>query len=231
VISTLATAIPQYHTWWLPDEASSYASQIDSTFKLILWITGSVFVLFAITLVVFLIKYRYRDGRLAYFSHGNTKIEIIWTAIPAAIMIFLAFYSNTLWSEIKDPKKFPATARIIQVRPKQFEWQVRYAGPDGLFNTKDDIKAINELYLPLNEPVKIELEGQDVIHSFFVPEFRIKQDAVPGLPTAVWIKPTKLGSFDLGCAELCGLGHYSMRGTVHVIPKDSLEQWIHSAGR
>src|SRR5207302_8320120 len=112
--------------------------------------------------------------------------------------------------------------------PKQFEWQVRYAGPDGIFGTKDDIKTINQLYLEIGEPVKIELEGQDVIHSFFVPEFRIKQDAVPGLPTAVWIEPTKLGAYDIGCAELCGLGHYSMRGTVYVTTKDSLNKWLTS---
>src|SRR5437763_11428852 len=136
-------------------------------FFLVLWITGVVFALFAITLIVFLIKYRHREGRQAYFTRGNLKIELTWTAIPAVIMIFLAFYSDTLWSEIKNPKKFPPTSRIIQIRPKQFEWQIRYAGPDGLFNTMDDINTINDLYLPLGEPVKIELEGQDVIHSFF----------------------------------------------------------------
>jgi cytochrome c oxidase subunit 2 len=211
---------------WFPDQASSYASRIDNTFYLILWITGIVFLLFAVTLIVFLIRYRYREGRVAHFTRGSLRIEIIWTIIPAAILVFLAFYSESLWSAIKDPSKFPKNAKVIQIHPRQFEWDIIYPGPDGLFGTADDIKTTNELYLALNEPVKIDLEGQDVIHSFFVPEFRIKQDAVPGLPTSVWIVPTKLGAFDIACAELCGFGHYSMRGTVHVMPKDSIDRWL-----
>jgi cytochrome c oxidase subunit II len=224
----LAQVIPQYRHWWLPDEASSYASQIDGTFYLILWITSIVFALFAITLIVFLIRYRYREGRIAQFTRGNLRLEIIWTIIPAVILVFLAFQSEALWSSIKDPSKFPKNASVIQIHPKQFQWNIAYPGPDGIFGTKDDIKTINELYLPFGQPVRIDLEGQDVIHSFFVPEFRIKQDAVPGLPTSVWIIPTKLGAYDIACAELCGLGHYSMRGTVYVMPKDSIDHWLSS---
>ena len=148
------------------------------------------------------------------------------SAIPAAIMIFLAFYSDTLWSEIKDPKKFPPTSRIIQIRPKQFEWQIRYAGPDGLFNTKDDINTINDLYLPLGEPVKIELEGQDVIHSFFVPEFRVHMDVLPGRYTSVWFQATKVGTYHLFCSQYCGTNHAGMVGQVVVMEPVDYQRWL-----
>ena len=221
-------ATPRYKHWWLPWEASSYAVDIDAMFYLILWLTIAVFLLVEIALVVFLIKYRYRPGRRALYTHGNNTLEITWTAIPAVILVFLAVFSNSLWSEIRDPNKFPKGAPVIDIKPRQFEWDITYPGPDGKFGTKDDIATINQLYLVKDQPVQIKLEGQDVIHSFFVPEFRIKQDAVPGLPTAVWIKPIMGGELEIACAELCGLGHYRMKGTVSIVSQDSMNAWLKS---
>jgi cytochrome c oxidase subunit 2 len=218
----------RYHHWWLPDEASSYAHQIDIMFYWILWITGIVFVLVEGVLVYFIIKFRYRPGRVATYTHGNNRLEIAWTAAPAIILVFLAVFSNTLWSEIRDPNKFPKGAPIIDISPRQFQWPIKYPGADGQFGTADDIESINQLYLVKDQPVQIKLHGQDVIHSFFVPEFRIKQDAVPGMATAVWIKPTMAGDFEIACAELCGIGHSNMRGYVHVVTQDSLNSWLKS---
>ncbi len=212
--------------WGLPDQGSSYAPEIDKIFYFILYITGFVFVAVEGLLVFFLFKYRYKKGRTASYTHGNNRLEIIWTAIPAVILVALAIFSNTVWSDIRSPNKFPKNATIIHINPRQFEWDITYAGPDGKFDTKDDIKTINQLYLVKDQPVQIKLQGQDVIHSFFVPEFRIKQDAVPGMPTAVWIKPTMGGSFEIACAELCGLGHYRMKGDVHVVSQDSVDSWL-----
>ena len=232
LLPTLVSAAPsvpvpsRYNHWWLPDQASSYAGQIDGIFNIILWITLIVFFLVEGTLVVFLFKYRYKKGRTATYTHGNNTLEITWTAIPAVILVILAIFSNSLWSEIRDPNKFPKNATTIHINPRQFEWDITYPGPDGVFDTKDDIKTINQLYLVLNQPVQIKLQGQDVIHSFFVPEFRIKQDAVPGMPTAVWIKPTMGGPFEIACAELCGLGHYRMKGFVNVVSQDSVNAWL-----
>jgi cytochrome c oxidase subunit II len=209
----------------LPDTASTYAPDIDGMFSMILWITLITFVLVEGCLVYFLWKYRHKPGRKAIYYHGNNKLEITWTTIPALILVFLAVFSNKIWSEIKSPDRFPKSGAVIHINPRQFEWDIVYPGPDGKFDTPDDINTINQLYLAVGQPVQIKLQGQDVIHSFFVPEFRIKQDAVPGMPTAVWINPTKLGEYEISCAELCGLGHYRMKGFVHVITPDSLARW------
>ncbi len=221
---------PNHHwySWWmniLPDTASTYAPKIDAMFDLILWLTLIVFLLVEGVLIYFLWKYRSKPGRKALYYHGNNRLEIIWTAIPAMILVFLAIFSNSLWSEIRSPDRFPKDAPVIRISPRQFQWDITYPGPDGKFDTPDDINTINQLYLAVNEPVQIKLNAQDVIHSFFVPEFRIKQDAVPGMQTAVWINPTKAGDYEIGCAELCGLGHYRMKGYVHVIARDSLDRW------
>jgi cytochrome c oxidase subunit 2 len=220
--------VSRYDHFWLPASNSTYAPEIDSIFNMILWITMVVFVLVEVGLMYFLWRYRHKNGRKATYTHGNNRLEIAWTIVPAVILVFLAIFSNSLWSEIRDPAKFPKNAASIQIRPRQFEWDIAYPGPDGKFDTPDDITTINQLYLAVNEPVQIKLLSQDVIHSFFVPEFRIKQDAVPGMPTAVWIVPTKLGDFNIACAELCGAQHYRMMGYVHIVTKDSLASWLKS---
>ncbi len=233
----LAQAVPpRYHyptDWWnpaawFPSKSSTYAGQIDNIYVVIFWITFVVFLIVEGGLVYFLFKYRYKPGRKATYTHGNNTLEITWTAIPAVILVILAVFSNSLWSEIRDPNKFPKDATTISIKPRQFEWDITYPGPDKKFGTADDIQTVNQLYLEVNKPVQIKLEGQDVIHSFFVPEFRIKQDAVPGMPTAVWIVPTKIAQYEIACAELCGYGHYHMKGTVSIISGDSLARWMKS---
>lgn len=222
-------APPRYPgRYTVPDAASSYAPKIDHLFSMIFWITLFFFVLVHILLIYFLIRYRNRGEKKARYSHGSMRLESLWTIIPTVILLYILFTSNSLWSEIKDPNNFPKNATVIRVNPRQFQWNIQYAGPDGQFDTPDDLNTINQLYLVKDQPVKIELKSQDVIHSFFVPEFRIKQDAVPGLPTQVWITPTKFGEYEIGCAELCGMGHYSMKGTVHVVTADSVTHWIAS---
>lgn len=223
-----STTQGRYQHFWLPDANSTYASKIDGMFDVILWITMIVFVLVELGLIYFLWKYRHKPGRKALYTHGNNKLEIAWTIVPAVILVFLAIFSNSLWSEIRNPNTFPKNSASIQIKPRQFQWDITYPGPDGKFNTADDINTINQLYLAANEPVQIKLLAQDVIHSFFVPEFRIKQDAVPGMPTAVWIQPIRTGEYNIACAELCGAQHYRMMGYVHVVTADSLARWMKS---
>ncbi len=220
--------VSRYEHFWLPGSNSTYAPEIDSMFNIIMWITMVVFVLVEVGLVYFLWRYRHKPGRKALYTHGNNKLEIAWTIVPAVILVFLAIFSNSLWSEIRDPAKFPKNAPVIRIAPRQFEWDITYPGPDGKFDTPDDVGTINQLYLAVNEPVQIRLNAQDVIHSFFVPEFRIKQDAVPGMQTAVWVTPTKMGDFNIACAELCGAQHYRMMGYVHIVSHDSLASWLKS---
>ncbi|MEO5929110.1 MAG: cytochrome c oxidase subunit II [Candidatus Kapaibacterium sp.] len=217
--------VARYHRYWLPDQATAIAGKVDDMFNLILWLTSVVFVLVAVVMVYFLIRYRARPGGKAIFYHGNTRLEIIWTVIPALIVIALGFMSKDLWSQIK--QQFPAEndALVIDVRPRQFQWDIRYAGADGKFNTADDITTINQLHVPAGKNVLIKLTAQDVIHSFFVPEFRVKQDAVPGMVTKTWFNVPKPGNFEIACAELCGLGHYRMRGYLTVHTQSDFDAW------
>jgi cytochrome c oxidase subunit II len=213
--------------WLLPEGASTFAADIDWLFMLILVITGVVFVLVQATLVVFLIRYRRRDGRKAGYTHGSTRLEIAWTAVTAVIVLMLAFLSRELWFDIKDPDRFPPAGLELLVTAKQFEWNITYPGADGVLGTVDDVVSRNRMYVPVGVPVHLMLESEDVIHSFFVPEFRMKQDLVPGMRIPAWFEATRTGEFAIGCAELCGLGHYRMSGTVIVQAAEEFERWQH----
>jgi cytochrome c oxidase subunit 2 len=218
-------AKPKYDHFWLPDQATTAAGQIDDLFYLILWITGGVFVLVFVLMVYFLIRYRSRSGRKATYYHGNTRLEIIWTIVPALMVIALGFLSKSVWSQIKTEVPDSKTSLVIDVKPRQFQWDITYTGADGQFGTPDDITTINQLHVPVNKDVVIRMTAQDVIHSFFVPEFRVKQDAVPGMVTQLWFNVPKPGSFEIACAELCGLGHYRMRGYLTVYDQAGYDAW------
>jgi cytochrome c oxidase subunit 2 len=216
--------------WDLPGRASTYAGQIDAMFWVIAAITGLLFVIVEAGLLYFLVKYRARPGRRAAYIEGSTRAEVVWTALPALILVALAVASARVWAKVKDPRNFPANAVPVRVEAKQFEWNVTYPGPDGALGTADDFTKRNDLRVPVGRPVLVHLAAQDVIHSFFVPEFRIKQDAVPGMEIPVWFEATETGEFELACAELCGLGHYRMRGTVRVLTPEAFEAWMAAGG-
>jgi cytochrome c oxidase subunit II len=211
--------------WMLPENVSTYGAEIDALYYLILGITGVIFVGVQALLIYFVIRYRHRPGRKAEYRLGNTRAEIIWTTIPFIILVLLAFRSREVWVDIRDPDRFPTDAVEILVHAQQFEWLVTYPGEDGEFGTATDFEIRNRIHIPVGEPVVVHLSAEDVIHSFFLPEFRVKQDAVPGMTIPVWFEATRTGEFPLGCAELCGLGHYRMRGTVTVQSPEEFEAW------
>ncbi len=208
----------------LPEQASTYAHEIDGIFHLIMWITGIIFVIVEALFVYFLWKYRHREGRQAHYTHGNNRLEVIWTIIPALICVMLALISRRIWTEIKE--RMPQNALQIQVTGEQFAWNIRYPGPDGKFGTADDILTLNQLHFPVGQPVVAELTSKDVIHSFFLPEFRVKQDAVPGMKTKIWFEALRVGHWEIACAELCGLGHFRMKGFVTVDTPEDYEKWL-----
>jgi cytochrome c oxidase subunit II len=209
----------------LPASASTFAADIDWLFMLILAITGIVFVLVQVTLIVFIVRYRRRDGRSAEYTHGSNRLEIGWTVATAVIVLTLAFLSRELWFDIKDPDRFPDAGLELLVTGKQFEWNITYPGADGVLGTADDVVSRNRMHVPVGVPVHLALESEDVIHSFFVPEFRVKQDLVPGMRIPAWFEATRTGEFAIGCAELCGLGHYRMSGTVIVQTAEEFARW------
>ena len=209
---------------WLPESVTTTAPAIDRLFYLVLAITGAVFLLVEATLLVFLIRYRRREGRPAHYTHGNNLVEIIWTVIPALILMMLATRSQRVWSQIRGTP--PPPDLEVEITAEQFAWNIRYAGADGTFNTADDVTTINQLHLPVHETVLIRLKSKDVIHSFFVPQFRMKLDTVPGLTGRLWISTTKTGSYEIACAELCGLGHYRMRGFLTIESAEAFHEWL-----
>ena len=210
-------------SWWLPPAASTFAGDIDFMFTLILVITGIALVLVEAGLIWFVIRYRGRPGRRAFYTHGSATAEVVWSAVPAVTVVILGIMSNGLWTKIKGRESVPPNAYPIGVHAKQFEWRITYPGPDGRLGTDDDFTVRNQLHLPVGRPVVTHLTAEDVIHSFFVPEFRVKQDAVPGMNINVWFQATKADSLELGCAELCGMGHYRMRARVWVWPAEKYD--------
>ena len=211
---------------FFPESASSIAPQVDQLFWAITGITGFFFFMVQGALLLFVLKYRAAPGRTAHYLHGNTLLEVVWTIVPALILVGLTIASQKTWHQIR-----PAPAALeglpqVEVLAEQFAWNIRYPGPDGVFETADDVTTINQLHLPVGESMLIKIRSKDVIHSFFVPEFRIKQDAVPGLPTQVWIQPTRAGEYEIRCAELCGLGHYRMRGFATTESREAFNQWL-----
>ena len=210
--------------FWFPESVSTYGPQIDRLFLLILWITGAIFFLVEGALLFFLVRYRHRPGRTAAYLHGNTVAEVIWTVIPAVIVIWLAFGSQRVWSQIQGPP--PAHQLELAVTAEQFAWNIRYPGPDGTLNTPDDLETINQLHIPVGQVVLIQLTSKDVIHSFFLPQFRLKRDAVPGFTGRVWIQATKTGNYEIVCAELCGNSHYRMRGFLTIDTPEAFQAWL-----
>ena len=208
---------------WLPENVSTYGHDIDSLFYLIYYITAATFILVTVLMIVFLIQYRERPGRRAVYSHGNTTLEIIWTAVPAAILIVLSFLSVSTWAKIK--REVPPSDFEINVTAKQFNWEIAYPGADGKLGTTDDVKFDNDMHVPVNKVVRMHLTSNDVIHSFFIPNLRFKQDTVPGRTTLAWFEATKPGKYELPCAELCGFGHSGMKGWLYVHTPEEYQQW------
>ena len=219
---------------WLPVNINEHGQIIDDLFMFILYLTGVIFIGTGILLFWFLWKYdtETRTEPVKY-THGSHTIEIIWSILPAATLLFIAIYQMDAWASHKmvppvddhgDPK--PA---LLEVTGRQFEWRLRYAGRDGELYTKDDVFTVNDLHVPVNEQVVIVVKSQDVLHSFFLPNMRIKQDLIPGMKQKVWFQANQIGQYDLVCAELCGWGHYKMCGRLWVDSADDFAKWLEQA--
>ena len=213
---------PQFN-WWFPGPSVTELGQrIDNLFYLILIIVTAVFIGTQVALGYCLWRASHNQEERAWFTHGNHNLEVIWSVVPSVILLFLALYQMDVWALFRVQTFFPTEARqapIAEVTARQFEWRIRYPGLDEQGQPKklhlkpqpDDLYTVNDLHVPIGRPVMINLRSEDVQHSFFLPHFRIKQDAIPGQIIPIWFKPERQGNFDLTCAELCGWGHYKMR--------------------
>lgn len=198
----------------LPENVNpAYGGQIDYLYSIIFVI---VFVIFLITegaLLGFLFRYRRKDGQGAYYTHGNTTVEIVWSVIPAVILVWLAFYQKGTWDDIKTRIPPLDESVVVQAFPEQFSWNFRYPGPDGKFGTSDDVMTINDLRVPVNRPIVVFLSAKDVLHSFFVPHPRVKQDAVPGMRVRAWFRTDRIAVWNqsTGKAEFLTPEEYEKR--------------------
>jgi cytochrome c oxidase subunit 2 len=210
VLSVIVLSVP-----WLPEQGSKQAGKIDTLYEVLAVVSCFVFALVMSILLVSVVHFRRRHSDLSDGApiHGNTTLEALWTAIPAALMVGTAIYSALVLANIEEPK---ANTRTVEVTGQQFAWTFKY--DEGNFKS-------GELHLVKGSPYHFKLHAKDVIHSFWVPEFRLKKDAVPGITTDLRVTPTRFGHFTLVCTELCGLGHATMRAPVKVEDQATFDRW------
>jgi len=211
----------------MPLNVSSFGGEIDSVYRLILYIVAFWFVLVEGLLLFFAVRYRRQPGVRAFYNRGETRGETAWILVPAAIVLLLDLgidsAGNRAWRMVKDT--LPPAQMEVLVTAKQFNWEFTYPGPDGKLGTADDVVIENELHVPADQVVHLTLDSKDVIHSFWAPNLRLKQDIVPGRRIKAWFEATRPGTYELACSELCGFGHYSMRGTITVHTPSDFARW------
>lgn len=239
-LTLLLLAVPILGVWtwvkaddwglWFPENVSTYGGSIDTLFHIIEWMVAATFVLTELLLVWFVWRYSRRDASKAVYTHGNHTLEMVWTAVPALLLIFVAFSQMKAWTTVKinfpEGGEYTRERPLMQVWASQFDWRVRYPDEEGNFDGEDVVEVPYDITVPADTDVVLHLRSRDVLHSFFVPEFRLKQDAVPGMNIPVWFNATEPGDYDLICAELCGWGHYKMAGKIHVLPKAEFATWL-----
>lgn len=213
-------------SWLLPESVSTFGPDIDRIYYIILFVTGIVFVGTEALLLWFIFRYRAREGHEAEYIHGSLKAEVIWTLAPFLVVLGIAFMSRGVWADVRDPDQVPGDALEVDVMASQFEWTATYPGADGRLHTDDDLVTRNEIHVPVDQPIRVILRADDVLHSFFLPDLRVKQDAIPGKEIPVWFEANETGEYPLACAELCGLGHYRMGGTLFVHARSDYDQWL-----
>jgi cytochrome c oxidase subunit 2 len=224
---------------WLPPLMSDRGA-IDTALWWSLVVTGLVFIVTNLMLAWLGWRYQDREGARASHVHHNPKLEWSWTTATGLVMFVFMINALSLWAEIN--REPPADALLVEVTGQQFAWNVRYPGKDGMLGrtdhklatqenptgidpadpaSTDDPRLLNNIVFVKDRPVRIQLKSMDVLHSFFLPNFRVKQDAVPGMTVQLWFTPRELTDpakpVEIACAEHCGLGHYRMRGFVHVV--------------
>lgn len=205
---------------WFPESASTQAGPIDRLYDILIWVSVPVFVTVTIIVLFSVQNFRMRPGEEQLDGppiHGNTRLEVIWTAIPAIILVVLCGYA---WVVLRDIEEAQAGEMRVNVVGQQFAWTFEYPQADG-----EPVRS-KHLYLPKDQPVRFSVRAIDVIHDFWVPAFRMKIDAVPGIETGYRITPNRLGTYPVVCAELCGLGHAVMRATTRVVEPAAFERWI-----
>lgn len=225
VAALTATAIGialSYAIHWFPVQASTQAHNTDTLYHVLVIASVPIFVLVVTVILFSAWHFRMKPGQELQDGppiHGNTRLEVIWTAIPALILLGLVSYSFVV---LRDNEKKPATEIVVEVTGQQFAWSYEY--PTSV--TGSAPLKTTQLYVPDNESVYFKIRSLDVIHAFWIPAFRLQIDAVPGITTTYRATPDRIGSYPVVCNLLCGVGHGLMRSTVHVVKPDRFQAWL-----
>jgi cytochrome c oxidase subunit 2 len=247
-ILTLLSVIMFFNrNWWFPDAISEHAPALDRQFMITIIVVGLAFAAAQIGLGWMVWKYRDtgKAGDRALYSHGSNRLEVLWTVITAVVFITLGVMGQSVWASLRLYDAPPGSYQVSVVA-QQFQWNFHYPGRDGKFGRTEptliDDSALNfvgldssdaasaddavtaALAIPVNRPVELRLRSKDVIHNFWVPQLRFKQDLVPGMEIKVHFTANRVGKYELACAELCGQLHFKMRSYMLVLPEDELQQ-------
>jgi len=234
----------------LPVEASAQAARIDLIVALVHWLMLAMFVGWTIFFVYVLVRFRRGAHPQARYEGASGRLaRLAEIGVVAAEVILLVFFSIPTWSARVDAFPTEQQATVVRVVAEQFIWNIQYPGPDGVFGrtrrdlvgpdnplgldisdpaARDDVWTQNQLNLPVGRPVIVHLSSKDVIHSFGLPQMRVKQDAIPGVEQRLWFTPTRTGEWEIACSQLCGLGHYRMRGFYTIQTQADFNAWLAS---
>lgn len=207
--------------------ASSYAQSIDNIILLVAVLVGFWFLAAEAVLFTFIFKFRHREGKPAQFISGEAKHQKRWVTIPHLVVILcdilIIAAAIIVWVDIK--QTLPPAERTIRVFSQQFSWSFQDPGPDGVLDTADDLRTVDELHVISDTTYHFELQSADVVHSFSVPAFRLKQDAIPGRTITGWFRATRPGTYDIQCTQMCGIGHALMAGRIVVEDSQAYAAW------
>jgi cytochrome c oxidase subunit 2 len=232
------------HRWWFPEAITEHGPSVDSQFTITIIVCGIAFAAAQIGLGWAVWKYRdSADKQRATYSHGNNRLEVLWTVVTAVVFISLAVMGQRVWASLH-LHAAPAGSVQLEVTAQQFAWNIRYPGKDNVFgktdvqyiddatnpvglvdtdaNGKDDV-VTPTVVIPVNRPVELILKSKDVTHNFWVPQLRFKQDLVPGMAIHVHFTAIKTGKYELSCAELCGMNHFKMKSYMLVLPQSDFD--------
>ncbi len=220
VVATYLVHLLLHAIYILPQAASSQAGPIDQLFAAHFWLISFLFSLVVVFMGYAIFVFRRKPGEEGEgeYTHGNTTLEVTWTVLPLILVIGFGVWGSQVLINITAPAP---NEMVIKVTGQQWDWSFEYPEQKG-------VKS-NELVLPINQPVRLEMQALDVLHSFWLPEFRVKQDLVPGRTTILRITPTQTGNFELRCAEICGMSHSGMRRPVRVVSSAEFDAWVLAA--
>lgn len=240
--------VKEEYGWWLPINVATHGGGVDQIIGVLHWFMGLLFVGWGVFFIYCLIRFRRRAGHTAVYQPVHARAsKYIEIGVIVFEAILLVGFSIPVWARFKTDFPAEKDALVVRVVAEQFAWNVHYPGKDGKFGRtspqfisssnllgldpddpdgRDDINAVNQLHFPVNKPVIVRLTSKDVIHSFKIPVMRLTQDVIPGTEIKIWFMADKTGQFDLACAQLCGLGHYRMRGAVSVDTPEGFAKWM-----